>query len=83
MHEVIISPKFQRVIPKAVRERLHFVVGQKPGVLIKGRTVCLVPLRPVQELEGIARGTIARRIAVGTHRLLGVAALLHGWFTGR
>jgi AbrB family looped-hinge helix DNA binding protein len=56
MHEVTISPKFQIVIPKAVRERLHFAVGQKLGVLTKGRTVCLVPLRPVQELKGIARG---------------------------
>ncbi|MHB8996139.1 MAG: AbrB/MazE/SpoVT family DNA-binding domain-containing protein [Armatimonadota bacterium] len=56
MQEVTISPKFQIVIPKAVRERLQFRVGQKLGVLTKGHTVCLVPLRPVQELKGIAKG---------------------------
>ncbi|MEI6500244.1 MAG: AbrB/MazE/SpoVT family DNA-binding domain-containing protein [Armatimonadota bacterium] len=56
MHEVTISPKFQIVIPKAVRERLHFRAGQKLGVLIKGNTVSLVQVRPLRELKGIAKG---------------------------
>ena len=56
MLEVTVSPKYQIVIPKAVRERLGFRPGQKLGVLIKGTTVSLVPVRPVRELKGIARG---------------------------
>lgn len=56
MSEVTISPKFQIVIPKAVRERLRFRPGQKLGVLVKGNTVSLVPLRPIEELKGFAKG---------------------------
>ena len=56
MNEVTISPKFQIVIPKLVRDRLRFKPGQKLGVLVKGKTVSLVPLRPIEELEGIAEG---------------------------
>ncbi len=56
MDEVTISPKFQIVIPKAVRERLRFAPGQKLGVLVKGKTVSLVPIRPIHELKGMAKG---------------------------
>lgn len=56
MHEVTISSQFRIVIPKAVRERLQLRAGQKLGVLIKGGTVSLVQVRPIQELKGIANG---------------------------
>ncbi len=56
MSTTTISSKYQVVIPREVRERLHLKPGQKLGVLVKGRTVCLVPIRPVEELEGIAAG---------------------------
>ena len=56
MIETTISPKFQIVIPKVARERLHLQAGQKLGVLIKGRTISLVQMRPIQELKGIAKG---------------------------
>jgi AbrB family looped-hinge helix DNA binding protein len=51
-----ISSKYQIVIPKHIRERLDLRPGQKLGWLVKGKTVSLVLLRPIEELEGIAAG---------------------------
>jgi AbrB family looped-hinge helix DNA binding protein len=56
MDEVTISPKYQVVIPKAIRERLHFRPGQKLVALVKGNSVSLVPVPTLKELRGIARG---------------------------
>jgi len=56
MNQVTISPKYQIVIPKAIRERLRFRPGQKLGLLVKGNTVTLVPILPLEDLYGIARG---------------------------
>jgi len=52
---VKVSSKFQIVIPKAVRERMHLVPGQEMGVIEKGGIAHLVPLKTLKELQGIAR----------------------------
>lgn len=51
-----ISSKYQIVIPKEIRERLKLKPGQKIGILMKGKQAVLVPVRPIEELEGIAKG---------------------------
>lgn len=51
-----VSSKYQIVIPKEVRERMKLKPGQKLGILMKGRHAVLVPVRPIEELEGIAAG---------------------------
>jgi AbrB family looped-hinge helix DNA binding protein len=56
MSGVTISPKYQIVTPKAVRDRLHLVPGQKLAMLVEGRTISMVRVRPTQELKGIAKG---------------------------
>ena len=56
MDHVTVSPKFQVVIPKAVREALGIRPGQKLAVLAKGRTVLFVPVLPLKALRGIAEG---------------------------
>lgn len=56
MTQVTISPKFQVVIPKEVREREHLRKGQKVAVVSKGGFVLLVPVLPLKELRGIAKG---------------------------
>jgi AbrB family looped-hinge helix DNA binding protein len=53
---VTISPKFQVVIPKSVREQLGLVVGQKLQAIAYGGRVELVPVRPASELRGMLRG---------------------------
>lgn len=56
METVTISPKFQVVIPKAVREQLGLVPGQKVQAIAYRDRVELVPVRPAQELRGMLRG---------------------------
>lgn len=51
-----ISSKYQIVIPKEIRERLKLKPGQKIGILMKGKQAVLVPVRPIEELRGIAEG---------------------------
>lgn len=52
MSTVTISPKYQVVIPKAIREQLDLKPGQKiEAVAIDGR-IEMIPVRPVAELRG-------------------------------
>jgi AbrB family looped-hinge helix DNA binding protein len=51
-----ISPKFQVVIPKEVRESLDLRVGQELQVVTKGGLITLVPERPLSSLRGFAKG---------------------------
>ncbi|HEX3157255.1 MAG TPA: AbrB/MazE/SpoVT family DNA-binding domain-containing protein [Gemmatimonadaceae bacterium] len=56
MDVVTISPKFQVVIPRAVRERLKLSPGQKVQALVYDGRVELIPLRPARALRGFLRG---------------------------
>jgi len=56
MDVVTISPKFQVVIPKFVRDTLHLVPGQKVQAVAYAGRVELIPVRPACELRGILRG---------------------------
>ena len=49
---VTVSPKYQVVIPKAVREQLHIRPGQKVEAFAVGNRVELVPVEPMQALRG-------------------------------
>ncbi len=63
MDVVTISPKFQVVIPRAVRERLNLSPGQKVQALAYDGRVELIPVRPAKALRGFLKGidtTIAR-----------------------
>jgi AbrB family looped-hinge helix DNA binding protein len=51
-----VSPKFQVVIPKEVRESLGLKAGQELQVVAKGGTITLVPERSVASLRGFAKG---------------------------
>ena len=63
MDVVTISPKFQVVIPRTVRERLKLSPGQKVQALVYDGRVELIPLRPAKALRGFLKGidtTVAR-----------------------
>jgi AbrB family looped-hinge helix DNA binding protein len=65
---VTISPKFQVVIPRTVRERLNLSPGQKVQALVYDGRVELIPLRPAKALRGFLRGidtTVARDVDRG------------------
>lgn len=45
MEAVKISTRFQVVIPREVREKLHLVAGQKMQVIAYGNRIELIPER--------------------------------------
>jgi len=53
---VKVSPKFQVVIPKAIREQLQIEVGEELLMYVDEGGLRLVPRRPVKELRGLAKG---------------------------
>lgn len=56
METISISPKFQVVIPKSIREALGLVSGQKMQALRYGDRVELIPLRPLAQARGFLAG---------------------------
>lgn len=56
MTTVTISPKFQIVIPKEVRESMHIKAGAKIVMVPLGNLIYLVPMRPLKDLEGKLKG---------------------------
>lgn len=56
MNTVTISPKYQVVIPKGIRESLGLRPGQRLQAVQYGARVELVPLVPVAEMRGFLRG---------------------------
>jgi len=56
MVTVTVSPKFQVVIPKAVRETLDIQPGQKLQILQFGDRIEFVPVRDVKSMRGFLRG---------------------------
>lgn len=56
MATTTISPKFQIVIPKAVRDKLRLSPHQRLHVVEKGGVITLVPEAPLKSLKGGLRG---------------------------
>ena len=56
MATTTISPKFQIVIPKDVREKLHLCPQQRLQVVEKGGVITLVPELPIKSLKGSLNG---------------------------
>ena len=56
METLTISPKFQVVIPKAIRERLGLLPGQKVQAILYGDRIELIPLQPAKRLRGFLKG---------------------------
>ncbi|NKC14053.1 MAG: AbrB/MazE/SpoVT family DNA-binding domain-containing protein [Gammaproteobacteria bacterium] len=56
MLSVKVSPKFQVVIPKEIRESLQVQPGQRMQVVQYENRIELIPERDVGELEGFLKG---------------------------
>ena len=56
MHTVTVSPKYQVVIPKAVRESLKLRPGQKMRVIEYDGRIEFIPERDINELRGFLKG---------------------------
>ena len=56
MQSVTVSPKYQVVIPKTVRDALHLRPGQKMQVVEYAGRVEFIPERDIKELRGFLKG---------------------------
>ena len=56
MISVTVSPKFQVVIPKEVRESMGIVSGQKVQMMTYKNRIELIPIKPMKELKGFLKG---------------------------
>ena len=56
MTDVTVSPKFQVVIPKEVRESMGIQPGQKVRVLAYRNRIELIPIKPMKQMRGFLRG---------------------------
>ena len=56
MQTVTVSPKYQVVIPRTVREALHLRPGQKMQVIEYDGRIEFIPERDIKELRGFLKG---------------------------
>jgi AbrB family looped-hinge helix DNA binding protein len=62
MATVTVSSKFQVVIPEHVRSKLKLQPGQKVVVVEKEGIVHLIPLKPIKDTRGLAKGIRSENI---------------------
>ena len=60
MPAVTVSPKYQVVIPKEIRERLGLSPGQRIQLVVYGDRIELIPVRPVKRMRGFLEGIDTR-----------------------
>ena len=60
MSQVTISPKFQVVIPRHIRERLELEPGQKVHALVFDNRIEFIPVREARAMRGFLRGIDTR-----------------------
>ena len=51
-----MSPKYQVVIPRKVREQLGIRPGQRVQVFLYGDRIEFVPLKPMKQMRGFLKG---------------------------
>ena len=56
MSVVTVSPKFQVVIPRDIREALGLAAGQKVQALRYLNRVEFIPIRPMRAMRGFLKG---------------------------
>ena len=56
MTQAKISPKYQVVIPKAIREELELKPGQMVQVIAHRDRIEMVPVRSMREMRGFLSG---------------------------
>lgn len=56
MKAITVSPKFQVVIPKEVRDAMGIVSGQRMQVLSYRNRIELIPIKPMSKMRGFLKG---------------------------
>lgn len=58
MEAVKISPKYQVVIPKKLREALNLSPGQKVQMVAFEDRIEMIPVRKISEMKGFLKGIV-------------------------
>jgi len=56
MEAVKISPKYQVVIPKKLREALNLTPGQQLQMVALGDRIEMIPVKKISEMKGFLKG---------------------------
>ena len=56
MTTVTVSPKYQVVIPKEIRESTGIVSGQRVQMLNYRNRIEIIPIRPMKKMRGFLKG---------------------------
>ena len=56
MNTVIVSSKYQIVIPKEIRESMGIVSGQKIQMIAYRNRIELIPIKPIAQMRGFLKG---------------------------
>ena len=56
MNTVIVSTKYQVVIPKDIRENIGLKAGTSLEIINYGNRIELIPIQPMKNLKGIFKG---------------------------
>ena len=60
--QVVVSPKYQVVIPKEIRKKYTIHKGQKMVVLVKGDLIVLMRAIPLKHYRGFLKGMVTKDI---------------------
>ena len=56
METVKVSPKYQVVIPKSIRESFGIISGEKMQIIAYDNRIELIPIGPMKKLKGFLKG---------------------------
>ena len=56
METITVSPKYQVVIPKRIRERMNIKPGQKLQVLYSGNRIEYMIIKDIRDARGFLKG---------------------------
>lgn len=56
MQTVTISPKYQVVIPKGIREALHLAPGEQLQIFHYQNRLELIPVKDIKKMRGFLKG---------------------------
>ncbi|MGD0994432.1 MAG: AbrB/MazE/SpoVT family DNA-binding domain-containing protein [Candidatus Bathyarchaeia archaeon] len=59
---VVVSSKYQIVIPQDVRKRINLKPGQKIVIIEKDGVIQLIPQKPISEMRGFIKGIDASQL---------------------
>jgi AbrB family looped-hinge helix DNA binding protein len=56
MDMVIVSAKYQIIIPKKIRKSMGIVSGQKIQIIAYRNRIELIPIKPISQMRGFLKG---------------------------